>query len=152
MLSPRQQRILDAIVAQYIIRARPVPSQAIIDDRTLGVSSATVRNEMARLEEEGFILRPHTSAGSVPTDKGYRHYVQSIRDPQLPPAERRQLDLSFRTVDGEPDDWLNLAAVAPRRDGAQYGRRQQPQGSLVPLQAPRAGQLAGRPGAGRPRA
>ncbi len=110
MLSPRQQRILDAIVAQYITRARPVPSQAIIDDRTLGVSSATVRNEMARLEEEGFILRPHTSAGSVPTDKGYRHYVQSIHDPQLPLAERRQLDLSFRTVEGEPDDWLNLAA------------------------------------------
>jgi heat-inducible transcriptional repressor len=110
MLSPRQQRILDAIVAQYINRARPVPSQAIIDDRTLGVSSATVRNEMARLEEEGFIIRPHTSAGSVPTDKGYRHYVQSIRDPQLPLAERRQLDQSFRTVAGELDDWLNLAA------------------------------------------
>ncbi len=111
MLSPRQQRILDAIVAQYIGRARPVPSQAIIDDRTLGVSSATVRNEMARLEEEGYILRPHTSAGSVPTDKGYRHYVQSIRDPQLPVAERRQFDLSFRQTDGEPHDWLNLAAA-----------------------------------------
>ena len=111
MLSPRQQRILDAIVAQYISRAHPVPSQAIIDDRTLGVSSATVRNEMARLEEEGYILRPHTSAGSVPTDRGYRHYVQSIRDPQLPLAERRQLDQSFRTIDGEPDNWLNLAAA-----------------------------------------
>jgi heat-inducible transcriptional repressor len=60
-------------------------------DRNLGVSSATIRNEMARLEEEGYIIRPHTSAGSMPTDKGYRYYVESIGEAELPVAEQERL-------------------------------------------------------------
>ncbi|OGO36702.1 MAG: heat-inducible transcription repressor HrcA [Chloroflexi bacterium RBG_16_57_8] len=110
MLSSRQQKILDTIIGQYIARARPVPSQSIIVDRTLGVSSATIRNEMAHLEGEGYIIRPHTSAGSIPTDKGYRHYVESIGEIELPQAEQEQLNQLFRRVEGELNEWLNLAA------------------------------------------
>ncbi len=77
MLSPRREKILRAIVEQYVAKARPVPSQEILADRGMEVSSATIRNEMMRLEEEGYIIRPHTSAGSVPTDKGYRRYVEA---------------------------------------------------------------------------
>ena len=110
MLSPRQQKILENIVGQYISGAKPVPSQSIINDPDLGVSSATVRNEMARLEEEGYILRPHTSAGSVPTDKGYRLFVEHIGETQLPVAEQEQLNQLFERVQGELDAWLNMAA------------------------------------------
>jgi heat-inducible transcriptional repressor len=110
ILSSRQQRILETIVGQYIARARPVPSQSIIIDQGLGVSSATIRNEMAVLEEEGYILRPHTSAGSVPTDKGYRNYVEAIGEIELPHAEREQVSQLFARMEGELDEWLNLAA------------------------------------------
>ena len=110
MLSPRQQKILTNIIRQYVSSARPVPSQSIIAEADIGVSSATIRNEMARLEEEGYILRPHTSAGSVPTDKGYRHYVETIGEIRLPIAEQEQLRHSFNTVEGELDEWLDMAA------------------------------------------
>ena len=110
MLSPRQQKILENIIGQYINGARPVPSQSIINDPELGVSSATVRNEMARLEEEGYILRPHTSAGSIPTDKGYRLYVETMGETRLPVADQERLSQLFSTAEGELDVWLNLAA------------------------------------------
>lgn len=110
MLSARQQRILDTIIARYIDNARPVPSQSIMIDHALGVSSATIRNEMAHLEAEGYILRPHTSAGSVPTDKGYRRYVESIGQIQLPVGEQQQLDQLFSRMEGALSEWLALAA------------------------------------------
>ena len=67
--------ILKSIIGWYIDHAVPVSSQSLVHDYDLGVSSATVRNEMAYLEQEGYIIRPHTSAGSIPSDKGYRFYV-----------------------------------------------------------------------------
>ena len=75
MLSPRTEIILKSIINWYIDHAIPVSSQNLVHDYDLGVSSATVRNEMAFLEQEGYIIRPHTSAGSIPSDKGYRFYV-----------------------------------------------------------------------------
>lgn len=110
MLSSRQEKILEAIVGQYIAKARPVPSQSIIIDQSLGVSSATIRNEMAVLEEGGYILRPHTSAGSVPTDRGYRHYVEAIGEIELPQVEQEQLKQLFQRMEGQLSEWLNLAA------------------------------------------
>jgi heat-inducible transcriptional repressor len=110
MLSQRQQKILDNIILQYVTRAKPVPSQSIISDFSLGVSSATIRAEMAHLEEAGYILRPHTSAGSIPTDKGYRYYVETIGNIQLPQAEQEQLRHLFNRMEGEFDHWLDLAA------------------------------------------
>ena len=111
MLSGRTDTILKAIVGQYITCATPVPSQDIVDHCELGVSPATVRNEMAYLEREGYITRPHTSAGSMPSDKGYRYYVDSITDIELPLADQRLISHLFHQVEGELEEWLSLAAT-----------------------------------------
>ncbi len=111
MLSPRTETILNSIVGQYITKAIPVPSQSIIKDCELGISAATIRNEMAHLEQEGYITRPHPSAGSIPSDKGYRRYVESIGDIKLPLAEQRLVSHLFHQVERELDEWLNLAAT-----------------------------------------
>ncbi|HAL63321.1 MAG TPA: heat-inducible transcription repressor HrcA [Clostridiales bacterium] len=77
-LSQRKQRILKAIIDEYIGTAEPVGSRAISKKEGLGLSSATIRNEMADLEELGYLIQPHTSAGRIPTDSGYRFYVNSL--------------------------------------------------------------------------
>lgn len=110
MLSERTGKILKSIVQEYIVKAVPVPSQAIAREASIRVSSATVRSEMARLEEEGYILRPHTSAGSVPSDKGYRFYVESLEDLTLSPAEQRFISHLFHQVENDVGEWLSLAA------------------------------------------
>ncbi|MEE8599135.1 MAG: heat-inducible transcriptional repressor HrcA [Dehalococcoidales bacterium] len=111
MLSPRTETILKSIVGQYITRATPVPSQSIINDYELGVSAATIRNEMAYLEQEGYINRPHPSAGSIPSDKGYRYYVESLTDIKLPLSEQCLIGHLFHQVERELGEWLSLAAT-----------------------------------------
>jgi heat-inducible transcriptional repressor len=74
----RSKRVLAALVRQYIGSGEPIPSSLLVGAAGLGVSSATVRTILARLEEEGFILQPHTSAGRIPTDRGYRFYVDLL--------------------------------------------------------------------------
>jgi len=111
MLAARTEAILRSIVEQYIARATPVSSQSIIDNYELGVSTATIRNEMALLEQESYITRPHPSAGSIPSDKGYRYYVESLMDIQLPLAEQRLINHLFHQVERELEEWLNLAAT-----------------------------------------
>ncbi len=111
MLSPRTEIILKSIISWYIDRAVPVSSQNLVHDYGLSVSSATVRNEMAFLEQEGYIIRPHTSAGSVPSDKGYRYYVASLEQTSLPVAEQRMISHLFHQVEGRMDEWLSLAAT-----------------------------------------
>ena len=111
MLSPRSETILKSIVAQYIVKATPVSSGSITGDSELKVSSATIRNEMVRLEREGYISRPHHSSGSVPSDKGYRIYVDTLSDITLPTAEQRTINHLFHQIEGELDGWLNLAAT-----------------------------------------
>src|SRR5690348_8255984 len=86
----RRFAVLRAIVADYVATHEPVGSKMIVDRHNLGVSSATVRNDMAVLEEDGLIAQPHTSAGRVPTDKGYRVFVDRLTQVKpLSPAERR---------------------------------------------------------------
>ena len=111
MLSPRSETILKSIVGQYIARAVPVPSQSIINDYELAVSPATIRNEMAHLEQEGYITRPHPSAGSIPSDKGYRYYVETLSDIELPLAEQLLISHLFHQVERELEEWLSLAAA-----------------------------------------
>ena len=77
-LNERKQKILKAIVDEYIGTAEPVGSRAISKKNELGLSSATIRNEMADLEEMGYLMQPHASAGRVPSDDGYRFYVNSL--------------------------------------------------------------------------
>jgi len=115
MLSPRAEMVLKSIVGQYVARAMPIASQNLIDDYELGVSAATIRNEVARLEQEGYVLRPHPSAGSVPSDKGYRHYVESLSNIELPSAEQRLIRHLFHQVEREMEAWLSLAATLMAR-------------------------------------
>ena len=111
MLSPRTEIILKSIVGQYITKATPVASHSITSDNELGVSSATIRNEMVHLEHEGYITRPHPSAGGIPLDKGYRRYVASLGDVEFPPAEQRLVSHLFHQVELELEAWLDLAAT-----------------------------------------
>ncbi|UCB42087.1 MAG: heat-inducible transcription repressor HrcA [Dehalococcoidales bacterium] len=111
MLPLRTETILKSIVGRYIINAVPVPSQSIIHDYGLGVSSATIRNEMARLEQDGYIIRPHTSAGSVPSDMGYRYYVESLEDIDLPLNQQHQIEHMFHQVETRLEEWLSLTAT-----------------------------------------
>lgn len=88
----RRFEVLRAIVADYVSSQEPIGSKALVDRHNLGVSSATVRNDMASLEEDGYIAQPHTSAGRVPTDKGYRMFVDRLHEVKpLTAAERRAI-------------------------------------------------------------
>lgn len=91
-LEGRRREILRLVINDYILAAEPIGSDAVRERHHLGVSSATVRNEMAALEELGYLHQPHHSAGRVPTDQGYRLYVDSlIEAEQIPPAERTRI-------------------------------------------------------------
>lgn len=83
MLDERKATILRAVVAEYIHTAQPVGSAHVARAKGIGVSSATVRNDMAQLEADGYLYQPHTSAGRVPTDKGYRAFVDELTGPNL---------------------------------------------------------------------
>ena len=92
MVEDRKLNVLRAIVEDYVSTQEPVGSKALVDRHQLGVSPATVRNDMASLEEEGFITQPHTSAGRIPTDKGYRLFVDRLGGVKpLSAAEKRAI-------------------------------------------------------------
>ena len=92
MVEDRRLAVLRAIVEDYVATHEPVGSRALVDRHHLNVSPATVRNDMAALEDEGFIAQPHTSAGRIPTDKGYRLFVNRLTEVRaLSPAERRAI-------------------------------------------------------------
>ncbi|WP_271394197.1 heat-inducible transcriptional repressor HrcA [Neomicrococcus lactis] len=87
---PRRLEVLRAIVEDFVQTREPVGSKALVERHLLDVSAATIRNDMAALEDEGFIVAPHTSAGRIPTEKGYRHFVDMIEEVRpLSAAERR---------------------------------------------------------------
>ena len=91
-LDKRKKRILQAIVEEYIETAEPVSSGNLVKE--LEVSSATIRNEMAELEKIGFLEKPHTSAGRIPSQKGYRYYVDElVRDDKL---TKKEMERSFK--------------------------------------------------------
>jgi len=92
VLEERRLAVLRAIVEDYVSTHEPVGSKALVERHNLGVSPATIRNDMAALEDEGFIAQPHTSAGRVPTDRGYRLFVDRLSSVKpLSPAERRAI-------------------------------------------------------------
>jgi heat-inducible transcriptional repressor len=107
-MTDRQKQILGAIVEQYAEVASPVGSNLLA--KVFSVSSATVRAEMAELERLGFITQPHTSAGRVPTDKGYRFYVNNLSEEKESLAERRgERALTARVQDGAPEYTIRTA-------------------------------------------
>lgn len=100
------------IVREYVGSASPVSSKQLVEGYDLGVSSATVRNEMARLEELGFIRAPHTSAGRVPSESGYRYFVQRLLgDTELSYSERRMIRHQFHQTRLDVDQWMRLSAA-----------------------------------------
>lgn len=110
-LTRRQEYILGLLVREYVKTPTPVSSKAIVEGYGLKTSTATVRNEMAVLEERGLISAPHTSAGRVPTDAGYRYFVQKlISDTELAPAEQRMIRHQFHQTQQDLQEWLRLAA------------------------------------------
>jgi heat-inducible transcriptional repressor len=115
-LTPRQQTILGLVIREYVSSTHPISSKMLLDQYDLGVSSATVRNEMALLEELGYLTHPHTSAGRVPTDMGYRFLVERLLgDVTLPAAEQRMIAHQFHQARLELGQWMRLAATTLTR-------------------------------------
>jgi heat-inducible transcriptional repressor len=111
-LDPRSQSILRAVIEEYVDTATPVGSAALVERYHLGVSSATVRNILSDLESAGLLTHPHTSAGRVPTDAGYRYFVESIADSAvLPPVEQLMIRHQFGQVQHASEQWFRLAAT-----------------------------------------
>jgi heat-inducible transcriptional repressor len=128
MLDERKTAILSAVVQEYIATAQPVGSGHIADSPTVKVSSATVRNEMAQLEHEGYLVQPHTSAGRIPTDKGYRYFVDHLTTPgRLDRATTRQVGEFFSAAHGRLEEMLhqtsNLLATLTNNAGVVVGPR-----------------------------
>ena len=111
MLSARQEGILRIVVGEYIVTTTPVGSETVVRKYALGVSPATVRNDMAELEAKNYIIQPHPSAGRIPSDKGYRYYVECLmEDVELPLEEQHTILHQFHQVEREVDEWTRLAA------------------------------------------
>jgi heat-inducible transcriptional repressor len=128
MLDERKTSILRAIVQEYIATAQPVGSTHIADAPGVRVSSATVRNEMAVLEQEGYLIQPHTSAGRVPTDKGYRFFVDHITTPgRLDSVASQRVGTFFDTAHGRLEELLhqttNLLAQVTQHAAVVVGPR-----------------------------
>jgi heat-inducible transcriptional repressor len=115
-LTTRQRTILGLVIREYVATAIPVGSKSITEQYGLRVSSATVRNEMAYLEELGYLTHPHTSAGRVPTEQGYRYFVQQLMgEIELPLAEQRTIRHQFYQVHLDLEQWMRLAAAVLAR-------------------------------------
>ncbi len=107
MLDDRKTAILAAVVQEYISTAQPVGSGSIAGRSEITVSSATVRNELAVLEAEGYLIQPHTSAGRIPTDQGYRYFVDHMTKPgQLDQFSQRQVGEFFAAAHGRLEELL----------------------------------------------
>ena len=105
----RRFEVLRAIVADFVTSKEPIGSKALVERHNLGVSSATVRNDMAVLEAEGYIAQPHTSSGRVPTEKGYREFVDRLDDVKPMSSSERRAILTFLESGVDLDDVLRRA-------------------------------------------
>jgi heat-inducible transcriptional repressor len=115
-LSERRRLILKMVVQEYVESSVPVPSELLARKYGLNVSSATIRNELAALEELGLLTHLHTSAGRVPTDAGYRYFVENLMDRMpLTPTEQRTIRHQFYQVRTELDQWIQLAGAVLAR-------------------------------------
>ncbi|MDQ6693556.1 MAG: heat-inducible transcriptional repressor HrcA [Chloroflexota bacterium] len=109
-ISERQRNILRVIIEEYVSTARPVASEHIVSRYELNVSSATVRNDMVELERAGLIVQPHTSAGRVPSDRGYRYFVENLMTPAaLGADEQLKIHHQFHQVEMDAEEWVRLA-------------------------------------------
>ncbi|MGC9358129.1 MAG: heat-inducible transcriptional repressor HrcA, partial [Anaerolineae bacterium] len=110
-LTPRQSTLLRYIVREHVRTVNPVASGTVVERYRLDISPATVRNEMARLEELGYLWQPHTSAGRVPTEHGYRYFVERLMEEQtLSLVEQRTIAHQFYQARDHIEEWVPLAA------------------------------------------
>jgi heat-inducible transcriptional repressor len=110
-LTDRQKFILTLVVHEYIKSAGPVGSQHLVERYRLDMSSATVRNELGMLTEMGYLRQPHTSAGRVPTEEGYRYFVgRLLQETELPDTTRRTITHQFYQMRNDVDQWMRLSA------------------------------------------
>jgi heat-inducible transcriptional repressor len=110
-LSERQKMILSLVMHEYVRTAVPVGSQHIVNHYRLDMSPATVRNELAALTDKGFLRQPHTSAGRIPTESGYRYFVgQLLQETDLPDQTRRTITHQFFQMRHDFEEWMRLAA------------------------------------------
>lgn len=112
-LTRRQEDLLSLIIRTYSENPEPVSSKYLVEKKAIDFSSATVRNEMARLEEMGYISAPHTSAGRVPTLQGYRYFVRGLMNQQdaLTPTERKHIGQKITTAPSMLDQWMRQIAT-----------------------------------------
>jgi len=120
-LTSRQQLILGLVIREYVAsetenedgtrRVQPVGSKGLVERYNLDISPATIRNDLARLEEQGYLTHPHTSAGRIPTDSGYRYFVETLMgDVDLSAEEQRTIVHQFHQARLDLDQWMKLAA------------------------------------------
>ncbi len=115
-LTQRQQEILGIVAREYIATAKPVGSDTMCQGYGLGISSATVRNEFVELTEMGYLMQPYTSAGRVPTAKGYRYFVEQLmEESDLPISEQLLIRHQFHQIALDLDQWMKLAAAVLAR-------------------------------------
>jgi heat-inducible transcriptional repressor len=121
VLDDRKLTVLRAIVEDYVSTTEPVGSKSLVDRHHFDVSPATIRNDMAVLEEQGFIAQPHTSAGRIPTDKGYRLFVDRLSSVKpLSAAERRAIETFLAGVHRRPSRSLGRRLGIPRSRGREH--------------------------------
>ena len=109
-LTDRCQQILEAIIEEYIATAQPVGSKALTQNHGIRLSPASVRNVMAELEDLGYLVSPHTSAGRIPTEKGYRFYVDTLlRVSDLDTRQKDQIEMKYRRHGLQMADMLREA-------------------------------------------
>jgi heat-inducible transcriptional repressor len=128
-LTSRQQLILSLVVREYVgsetegesgaRKVQPVGSKVLVERYKLDLSSATIRNELAQLEARGYLTHPHTSSGRIPTDAGYRYFVEWLMDDdELPPEEQRKIEHQFHQARLDLEQWMRLASsVLARASG-----------------------------------
>src|SRR5512143_2534641 len=110
-LTERQRFLLALVVHEYARTAAPVGSRFLVDQYHLEMSPATVRNELAALTEQGYLRQPHTSAGRVPTEEGYRYFVgRLLQETVLPETVRQTISHQFYQMRHDVDQWMRLAA------------------------------------------
>jgi heat-inducible transcriptional repressor len=116
-LNRREEEILSLIVRAYTEKPEPVSSKHLVEKYDLSISSATVRNVMAHLEETGYIIAPHTSAGRIPTAQGYRYFVRGLMQEEtlLSPSERHIIETKFSDLPQVLEQWLRQAATVLAR-------------------------------------
>ena len=161
-MDERKQRVLRAIVSLYSVEGEPVGSSVLANYFDMAVSSATLRNEMAALTRLGLLEQPHTSAGRVPSAKGYRYYIDHLLDDSQPldRVARARVDSVFASLDHEPDRLAQgavkalaqmsgyTAAVSTPCADDRAQRRSHPGRHLGGLRPHAGGPGAGRPDAG----